>query len=444
MKRTGIVYLHKNKLNNKCYVGSTLQSPKRRWRKSDKSYNSYKNCVVFYRALQKYGWESFETTILENNVPETELAKIEEKYINQYNCVAPNGYNSVMLTNGRVTFTDKVKNKISKSKKEYYKNLDTEIIPHNKKLHIQINGIAHKECNKCGELKPLTDYGKYRSTWDKLNRSCKSCHKLNSAAYKKANPPKRLSKEELIQSYKKRKTVARPFLGTNDLGETLFFKSGMEASKSGFDKTGIRRSILKQTKYKGYSWVYADEIVNRVFARKCKIKQIKVKDEKQFLNTYHKQGYCPSTVCYGLYYNSELVQVLSFSKPRFNKKYQWEIIRLCSKVNFVVVGGASKLLKHFVKHHNPENIMTYADKNYSKAGKVYEKIGFNYVKDTPKGYTYQKDGVILSRFQCQKHKLGKLLGTDFDPNISETKNMKKAGYTKVFDNRNKLYELILT
>ena len=58
------VYMHKNKINGKVYIGITSQQPvKRRWRKG----SCYKNCNKFYKAIQKYGWNNFEHIILFEN-----------------------------------------------------------------------------------------------------------------------------------------------------------------------------------------------------------------------------------------------------------------------------------------------------------------------------------------------------------------------------------------
>lgn len=85
----GIIYLHRNKLNGKCYVGQTVKdNPNRRWQNG----TGYKGNSKFYNAIQKYGWDNFEHIILETNVPLTELNKRENYWINYYDCIN-NGYN---------------------------------------------------------------------------------------------------------------------------------------------------------------------------------------------------------------------------------------------------------------------------------------------------------------------------------------------------------------
>ena len=50
------IYIHRNKVNNKAYIGQTSQKLRTRWRNGD----GYKRCPHFYRAIQKYGWDGFE------------------------------------------------------------------------------------------------------------------------------------------------------------------------------------------------------------------------------------------------------------------------------------------------------------------------------------------------------------------------------------------------
>ena len=47
-----IVYQHKNKINNKIYIGITSRTPQERWGKQG---CNYKTSPYFYNAIQKYG-----------------------------------------------------------------------------------------------------------------------------------------------------------------------------------------------------------------------------------------------------------------------------------------------------------------------------------------------------------------------------------------------------
>ena len=176
---------------------------------------------------------------------------------------------------------------------------------------------------------------------------------------------------------------------------------------------------------------------NKVFARKCIVREIDFAIVSDFLNEYHLQGSCTSKLNLGLFYNNELISVMTFGKPRFNKDYQWELIRFCNKEGYHVIGAASKLLKYFERNYNPESLISYANRCWSW-GKhnVYKDIlGMNYIGKSDANYVYiNEEGVILPRYKAQKHKLKKLLGEEnFNELLTETENMELNGWIKSYD-----------
>ena len=84
------VYLHKNKINKKVYIGITRQSTHERWRAGGRGYKSQKK---FWNAIQKYGWDNFEHIVLHKNLTELQAIEIETELIIQWDSVQ-NGYNS--------------------------------------------------------------------------------------------------------------------------------------------------------------------------------------------------------------------------------------------------------------------------------------------------------------------------------------------------------------
>lgn len=86
-----VIYLHKNKINGKVYVGQTTQSVEERW----KNGKAYKGCTYFNNAINKYGWNNFEHIILEQGDWDQEtLDKKEQYYIDLYWAKNPDyGYN---------------------------------------------------------------------------------------------------------------------------------------------------------------------------------------------------------------------------------------------------------------------------------------------------------------------------------------------------------------
>ena len=59
----GIIYCHKNKINGKCYVGQTRKSLEKRIGPNQEL--SYRNNKDFSSDMIEYGWDNFETSILE-------------------------------------------------------------------------------------------------------------------------------------------------------------------------------------------------------------------------------------------------------------------------------------------------------------------------------------------------------------------------------------------
>lgn len=81
------IYVHKNKINGKCYVGQTKQLPRKRWLNGE----GYIECPKFYKAIKKYGWNNFDHIIIAK-CSEEFADQIEQHYIKIYDSVT-NGYN---------------------------------------------------------------------------------------------------------------------------------------------------------------------------------------------------------------------------------------------------------------------------------------------------------------------------------------------------------------
>jgi hypothetical protein len=176
----------------------------------------------------------------------------------------------------------------------------------------------------------------------------------------------------------------------------------------------------------------------KIYGRNTYIEIIDNKLSKQFLDENHLQGYIYSEINIGLFHKNELVSVITFGKPRFNKNYEFELIRFANKKYTSIIGGFSKLLKYFKRNYKPSSIITYADRRISN-GNLYEKTGFKFLKNTDPNYFYTNDfNTLHSRNKFQKHKLKNLL-EDFNSNLSEHENMLNNNYYRIYDCGNKVY-----
>jgi hypothetical protein len=68
---------------------------------------------------------------------------------------------------------------------------------------------------------------------------------------------------------------------------------------------------------------------NKIYARKCEIREVSNKESVRFLENNHLQGSASASIRYGLYHNDALVALMTFGKSRFNKNIDWELIRYC-------------------------------------------------------------------------------------------------------------------
>lgn len=143
-------------------------------------------------------------------------------------------------------------------------------------------------------------------------------------------------------------------------------------------KTDIVKSILIHT---------LGKTKNKLFARVCEVRKIDEKYSIEFLNKNHLQGFCKSDFYYGLFFKNTLVSIMSFSKSTDKSINSFIIDRFCSKIYTNIIGGASKLLKYFIKKHNPSQMFAYVDRRWSE-GNLYQKLGFECIKITEPTYFY--------------------------------------------------------
>lgn len=116
MKKEYCVYVHTNKANGKKYVGITSMNPKRRWANG----SGYRSNVLFYRAIQKYGWDGFDHSIIACGLTKQEACETEMAMIAEYDSVNPEkGYNLDHGGNGSHRLTEKTKAILRQKGKEY-------------------------------------------------------------------------------------------------------------------------------------------------------------------------------------------------------------------------------------------------------------------------------------------------------------------------------------
>lgn len=189
-----------------------------------------------------------------------------------------------------------------------------------------------------------------------------------------------------------------------------------------------------------WDWDNKDAIINilvdrpTVFARKCVIKELDRDSAKNYLNEYHLQGYAKDDIRLGLFYQDTLVSVMTFGKPRYNKNYQYELIRYCAHYN--IVGGAEKLFSHFIKTYIPSSVISYCDMS-KFSGKTYSKLGFKLIGTSiGKHWVSMKNGRHITDNLLRQRGFDQLLGSEYGYYGKGTSNealMLEHGFVVVYD-----------
>lgn len=317
------------------------------------------------------------------------------------------------------------------------------------------------KCNKCGTIfqTPNLSYISY----DKIY--CKHC----SDRYKDYLPAKKICNflDELGINYiKNDRTVISPleidiFIPNKNIGIEVngnFWHSEIGGKDKNYH---INKSKLCEEKGIKLIHIFEDEIENKfnivksrlssilgkteniIYARKCTIKEVSSKEKKEFINKSHIQGDSNSSINIGLYYNEELVSIMTFSKERIIYKHnddsnRYELIRFCNELNTTVVGGFSRLLKHFINEYKPKSLKTYCDIRWSGLNyknTVYYKNGFNFDGYSKPNYWYMQKNNLLKRYHRYNFTKHSILSKhkELDKNKTEWELMLELGYNRIYD-----------
>lgn len=167
------------------------------------------------------------------------------------------------------------------------------------------------------------------------------------------------------------------------------------------------------------------------------IKDVPKSECNKFLMDNHYQGKCNGqSIRYGLYKNNELLMIMTFGKPRYNKNYQYELLRLCTRQEYIIYGGANKLFKYFLHNNEVRNVISYCDKS-KFSGNVYEQLGFVKLGKPNHGIHWIKDNKRISNNQLLRlgfnNLVGKKIGVIYNKGTSNEQLMIQHGWVPFKD-----------
>lgn len=171
MKNNFKVYIHRNLINNKVYIGQTCNSLKRRSGKNGKNYKSNSH---FWNDIEKYGWDNFEHKVVYDNLSSVEANIIESELIKQYNSNDYKfGYNNT--SGGGNRYTDKSRYYHELKINDSVNIIDGTIIKETKTSNAQRKAMKEYE-KKIEKLTVRLPQG----SRDKINKYVKSNDMFNS------------------------------------------------------------------------------------------------------------------------------------------------------------------------------------------------------------------------------------------------------------------------
>lgn len=222
------------------------------------------------------------------------------------------------------------------------------------------------------------------------------------------------------------------------IDKTNYFKNrGIRIIHIWEDDWDNKKEIIKS---QIINWIGSS--TNKIYARKCSIRTVSQLDYKVFLDNNHIQGFIRSTIRIGLFYNNELVSLMTFDNLEGRRKMEeggWNLSRFCSIMNTNIIGGSSKILKYFIKEYKPNRIISFADLDWS-TGDLYYKLGFKLSNISKPDYKYINDNKRLNKQKFTKSKLVKL---GYDISKTESQITSEIGLSKIYSCGQLKFELLL-
>lgn len=196
-----------------------------------------------------------------------------------------------------------------------------------------------------------------------------------------------------------------------------------------------------------FDWDDWNKVINlvkpverRIYARKCDIYKIHPNVGDKFLNENHIQGTCRGQLLYlGLVHEGELVQIMTFGRPRYDRSYDVELLRLCTLSGAQVVGGASRLFHHAVSTYELHNIISYCDRS-KFLGKVYEAIGMHLNHVSPPQEIWSKGNKHITANLLRSRGYDQLFHTDYGKGTDNEQLMLENGWLPIYDCGQLVYE----
>ena len=279
--------MHINKINDKKYIGMTCNKESRFGKNGSGYLRKTKgkfNQPYFANAILKYGWENFETIILEDHLTKKQADEREKFFIQKYETqnnkkgynIKDGGSNGKLSEETKKKISEHMIGRFAKEKNPFWGKKHTEEV---KKIIGQKNKINHRDIS--GEKNPMYHKIFTEEERQKISKRKKGTHLSEETKLKISQANKEYYKTHIHHNTGKKFTLERKqkirekMLGrvmTEDQKKKIgmshapyfykcvetqeIFNTSVEASKKmNIDKTSIQRAANgKQKQAGGFHW----------------------------------------------------------------------------------------------------------------------------------------------------------------------------------------------
>lgn len=176
-----------------------------------------------------------------------------------------------------------------------------------------------------------------------------------------------------------------------------------------------------------------------IHARQTTVKPVNKDDIRLFMTENHLQGYVSSRYTYGLFAGDKMLAAAAFSAGRtFGRGRSFELLRYANLIHHRVVGGMGKLIAHFIRDRQPDDIMSYADLDWA-SGRAYQALNFQLVAVTPPQSFWIHPGEMIRYYP---HRLPSTLLQSFHDQTgikSVHEFLNHLGYIRIYNSGNLKY-----
>lgn len=195
-------------------------------------------------------------------------------------------------------------------------------------------------------------------------------------------------------------------------------------------KTDIIKKMIK----------YELNLCDKINSNDCNVQLISKLDTNNFFNNNSIKEYISSDINLGLYYNNELLEVLTFN---YTNNDEIIISQYCKNYDIKIINGFDKILKEFIKKYKPHNIKFYSSLDIS-INQLLLNNQFKSIGVTSVNYMWANSSTKnLKLYNYPKHRFNFTQKDMEEMNCFCEEDMYKNGYYKCYDSGFEIYELII-